>query len=417
MGWVSRERGFSLVEVLIALAVGVIALFAFTTMQVNQQKELRSAMQQLARQDVVRVVTGLLSSANHCSLNLQPANAIAPADLDYDSTTVSSSNVHRVRLRNLLRVGDPSPVLANGELASPLSTSLRLLDASGPVTGVMLEIDGPDRGAIVISFATGAGDRQFSVSRFPIRLRTSGPPNPRRVVGCAENTASGFTGSFSDETSGIRTWTVPDGVTMIRVTITGGGGAGGGSHAVPADPAMAQSSAGTGGHGSPLVSGVYPVTPGQVIPYQIGAGGVEVTGGDGGEGQDSTFGPVAGVVMRAPGGRGGLVAPVAKDAWVFGPQVAVRRGSGGTLINGFEEQGGMIAAGHCSNVMGGRGGAGPWGGGGSSLGTGYRGAPAEGYGAGGSGASSSCVAGSSPDPAGSALPGGAGHSGRLLIEW
>ena len=415
MGGVSKDSGFSLVEVMIVLAIGTIALFAFTTMQVNQQKELRSTMQQLARQDLIRVVTGLLSSTDHCSLNLQPANTIDPSDLDYNSVSVSPTNVHKVPLRNLVQVGDPRPVLTNGDFASPLSTSLRLLDVTADRAGLALEIDGPNSAAIVVSYANLPGDRMLAPSRFPVRLRTSGPPTARHILGCAERTATGFSGSFADEVAGTRTFTVPDGVTAIRVSITGGGGAGGGSRAII--PAAWQASAGTGGHGSPLVSGVYPVTPGQVIPYQIGAGGTGVAGENGGDGQESWFGSAGGFMLQAPGGRGGLASPVATGSWVYGPQVAVQRGTGGTLINGFEHQGGMVAAGHCNNVMGGRGGEGPWGGGGSSLGTGYAGAPADGYGSGGSGASSKCVADAQPDPPGAPLAGGNGHSGRVIIEW
>lgn len=82
-------------------------------------------------------------------------------------------------------------------------------------------------------------------------------------------------------------WTVPAGVTKILVEIWGGGGGG-----------SKDAGGGSGGY----MMAVIPVTPGDVLPYVTGAGGLGsgTTGGDGG---NSTF-TAAGVTFYAMGGGG-----------------------------------------------------------------------------------------------------------------
>lgn len=79
-------------------------------------------------------------------------------------------------------------------------------------------------------------------------------------------------------------WKVPEGVTEIWVMLVGGGGGGGSSGGV----------AGTGGSGG-IAIGRATVTPGQVIPYVIGAGANKA-----GAGGASTF-----LTLTATGGAGG----------------------------------------------------------------------------------------------------------------
>ncbi|MFC3638237.1 hypothetical protein ACFONL_12785 [Camelimonas fluminis] len=92
-------------------------------------------------------------------------------------------------------------------------------------------------------------------------------------------------------------WTVPAGVTRIKVRIWAAGGGGGGS--------TSTTSGGAGGNGGGYREATINVTPGQVIPITVGAGGIGGTGTgsplNGAAGGSSSVGALA----TATGGGGG----------------------------------------------------------------------------------------------------------------
>ena len=94
--------------------------------------------------------------------------------------------------------------------------------------------------------------------------------------------------SFTTATTG--SFTVPTGVTSVRVLVQGSGGGGG------------SGTGGGGGAGGQLEVTSYPVTPGGSVPYRVGTGAAAVgtNGGYGAVGQPSFFGP-----LTALGGGGG----------------------------------------------------------------------------------------------------------------
>jgi len=101
-------------------------------------------------------------------------------------------------------------------------------------------------------------------------------------------------------------FTVPAGVTSITVQAWGAGGAGGGS--TNAGPFSARG--GGGGGGGAYATSVLPVTPGETLTLWVvvGAGGVGVSGGNGGKGGDSFVGQninAANAHVLAGGGLGG----------------------------------------------------------------------------------------------------------------
>ena len=99
--------------------------------------------------------------------------------------------------------------------------------------------------------------------------------------------------SVSFTAVGTSSWTVPAGVTSINVLVVGGGGGSGSSNAA----------SGGGGGGGGGVCTTVSVTPGQVIPVSVGAGGTapaKAAAAAGGLGGNSTFG-----ALTALGGGGG----------------------------------------------------------------------------------------------------------------
>ena len=131
-----------------------------------------------------------------------------------------------------------------------------------------------------------------------------------------------FTGSSGS-------WTVPDGVTTLKVTLIGAGGGGGGS----AKLGSKQVNEGGGGGGGACTQFTMNVTPGQSISYSIGSGGLggngakgtgsSIAGTDGKDGDKTTFGS-----YYVNGGKGGIKGYTTVNGGVDGDGGA--GGSGGS---------------------------------------------------------------------------------------
>jgi hypothetical protein len=189
-------------------------------------------------------------------------------------------------------------------------------------------------------------------------------------------------------------FTVPCGVTSISVQVWGGGGGGAG------DGQNGNGAAGGGGGGG-FSSGTITVTPGQIIAFTVGAGGVGGCGGGGGcpsgggagaNGTSSTF-----LTITAGGGQGGQPANPSDANGGNGGVGGAGNIQGGNGSNGNSGTGNSGAGGNAANGGGG--------GGASSASEGNPGLPP---GGGGSGAA---------DNGGGTVTGGAGAPGRIIITF
>ena len=177
-------------------------------------------------------------------------------------------------------------------------------------------------------------------------------------------------------------FTVPAGVTEITVEVWGAGGGGGGS---------SQNNQGGSGGGGGYARQVISVTPGQVIPYSVGAGGNAgaANGGNGGDGGATTF-----LTLTADGGKGG-----------GGNAGSI--GQGGSATGGATNlTGGNGAQGGGSGGDGGNGANGGDGGDGNTDGAGGNGSAPGGGGGGGERA-----------PWWQNRAGGSGANGQIIISY
>ena len=179
-------------------------------------------------------------------------------------------------------------------------------------------------------------------------------------------------------TAGAYTWTVPAGVTSIKVVAIGGGGGGGG---------MSGTSAGSAGGAGGTVTSTLTVTPGQSLALFVGGGGGAGTsapsgtyGAGGGGGASSNVDARAADQIIAGGGGGGGGYSPQTSAGGKGGGVSGAGGAGGTngsITGGSGGAGGTGGAGGSSVMMtganGGSGSGGGGGGGGSNGGTSYPG--------------------------------------------
>jgi hypothetical protein len=181
---------------------------------------------------------------------------------------------------------------------------------------------------------------------------------------------------------------VPNGVTTLRVEVTGGGGAGGYHATLPG---------GGGGAGGKVIGILSGLVPGQIVPITVGAGGAQPaspeTGPDGGT---SACGNLR--ALGGSGGVGGTATGVVSNAGGSGG------GASGGQLNLPGSDGGDAV------VVAYRGGDG----GGPGNGRGVSGpiagvaAPSYGGGGGGGGCSTTGSVG---------YPGGAGGGGLVVIEY
>jgi hypothetical protein len=118
-------------------------------------------------------------------------------------------------------------------------------------------------------------------------------------ISIAASGGGGFSSLTAFTTAGITTFTVPAGITKVKVTVVGGGGAGGGATSGCSD-GIGAGGAG-GGAAIKIVSGL---TPGGTVSVTVGAGGTAVSGGTGNTGGTSSFGAYCSATGGVGGGAG-----------------------------------------------------------------------------------------------------------------
>lgn len=216
----------------------------------------------------------------------------------------------------------------------------------------------------------------------------------------SQNTTQTFT------TSG--NFTVPSGVTTITVECWGGGGAGGGS--------TSDNNGGGGGGGGAYASKTISVTPGDVIPFTVGAGGTTGTG-NGSNGGTTTFqtnvvvaagGNGGGSNSGGAGGTGGLGTSCIGDVIFSGGNGAA--GSEGTSGGGGGGAGSTEIGASAAGITGGLGGVVGGGNGANGRTDAGNGSAGSSYGGGGSGGRKGGLLTSSRS-------GGAGSVGAVKISF
>lgn len=257
----------------------------------------------------------------------------------------------------------PAANAANGR---PLRFTFVRVDAAG-ANSVALARAGADTIEGLTQIGLGVGRRLTMVSDGASAWRVTAANGPRGEMQV-------FTSSG--------TFTVPDGVTRIRVRVVGGGGGGGRGSGT---------NAAAGGGAGGYAEGWYDVTPGSTYTVTVGAGGAGATspGSGGSPGGTTSFG----ALLSATGGSG--QSPLeAGGSGGSGAGGQVNAGGG----DGFDATGG-------ATTMGGAGGNSVFGGGGRA-GT-AAGTNGKAFGAGGGGSYGAGTPGN----------GGSGAAGICIVEW
>ena len=344
-GSLAADTADGLVKMGVNLAASAIALAAPTTTGQAIAYLIEACFQE---SDASPVVLPYYNAANPTSPYLGPNNA---------GTAQSTQRIQRVQLQ--VKASPPATV---GTQVTP-------------------SVDAGWAGLAVITVAYG----QTQITAASIAQMPTSPALQYKLP----SLRPGFSQLQPFTSSG--TFTVPIGVSRLRVTATGAGASGGSHSNLPG---------GGGGGGATGIRIISGLTPGSAIAVTVGAAGVAPSGGAtgaGGNGGSSSFG----AYVSATGGFGGGGGAVS---------TTTGGGGGGTAVGGD-----LNFAGTCgtdSTIPAAKGGDG--GGTGSGRGTtGYiTGLAAQGYGGGGGGGGASNTTGT-----GAGAPGGNGGPGLVIVEY
>ncbi|WP_426315499.1 hypothetical protein ACN9MF_11270 [Methylobacterium fujisawaense] len=216
---------------------------------------------------------GVLGGTGNALTAVVPNNAVIPA------------------LLQGMRVRGIAPA-ANTAAGGTLTITGIGASAAASVTYPLLRTDGSARqigdtkvGQYVSFEADGSGNLMVASTATDVANAISG----RRIVGANHKVYA---------TPGTYSWTVPAGVTQIRVRAwSGGGGGGAGS---------SSASGGSGGGGGVYADETYDVTPGQVLTIIVGAGGAAGVASASAPTAGGTGGTTSvGALMTLTGGQGG----------------------------------------------------------------------------------------------------------------
>ncbi|CAB4121233.1 hypothetical protein UFOVP10_59 [uncultured Caudovirales phage] len=166
----------------------------------------------------------------------------------------------------------------------------------------------------------------------------------------SSSAATGTTGPraqlFTTVATG-QTFTIPAGITNLKVTVVGGGGASGSSGSFNCGP---QQSGGSGGSGASAVQWLIGLTPGNTLTVAVGAagsaGGIGAGGGSGGTSSVASGTQSITTIQCTGGGGGGVGGATGNNPGTNGSN-----GTATGVTNGGSGAAGYSFAGYGANVL------------------------------------------------------------------
>lgn len=184
------NRGYSLIEILIALGIGGIVATAMTTMIANLNRQTSALTQKVASVDIQRVVTGTLADGSVCTF--QMTNPPRPA---FDPLRVGTSNPPTFPMTSLLSkaVAGAPPVLdaVGTASASPITPNLvanaMRVDDLQCVPQPCTASTNQFTANLTIEFDYTKLNMALRPLKFPLNIQTSGTAGAQVIVGCSFN--------------------------------------------------------------------------------------------------------------------------------------------------------------------------------------------------------------------------------------
>lgn len=176
-----NQKGQSIVQVLVSIAIMGILLVAMTSMQTTMSRENRALSEKLAALDLERVVTQSLAHTSVCTSLLDTANLVNPGQLPIpNAAAISATNPYRISLKTI--GGATRKVAALGESPSAMSNSLKVHSTGG----IQLVLTSPTVAELRVTFDQNDLVRSITNLTFPLMITTDLPTSPTTisVSGC-----------------------------------------------------------------------------------------------------------------------------------------------------------------------------------------------------------------------------------------
>jgi len=348
------ESGFSMVSGLAGIAIlGVVAagFASFISISSNSQRAIQQKYEALNLYQRV-----LDSVASSCACMLDPAgNSVNSTPLTFAAGGTVELDAFHASCDNSVPPRPADKMFDRGQPVPGGKVDLRVgavrFEAISPVGSANPR---EFQGTFEVTFANGS----LQPLRIPMRVTVAAGGPPHRVESCwggggGAGGGGGGAGSagVSFTAPGTFSFTVPANVRSLFVRLVGGGGGG------ASVPAIRWSSGGGGAGG--YSEGILSVTPGQNIPFTIGAGGTPgalANPSTGGAGGATTFGP-----LSAAGGSGGRGGPANCAGGAPGA------GTSPSPHRNFSGSPGGAGSHYPGHVQGGHGGVSYFGGGGRAV--------------------------------------------------
>ncbi|MCB9026419.1 MAG: prepilin-type N-terminal cleavage/methylation domain-containing protein [Bdellovibrionaceae bacterium] len=322
---IRENKGFSLIEVVVASGIMMIVLYAVSSMFISQNREMLAISQKMAVLDMEKFLILNTASGDVCTKYLtdNPSLFTFPTTSFPPTTPVRVNKLYLPSSSSDILIEENQPIHYAGNLSID---NISLVNITGS-TGNYIA-------SLVVAF--NGSIRPLKSVKVNIKLASTVSGANTVLIGCPGLNTAGtipLTNFIQfTNTSATETFTVPPGVAAILVEAWGGGGGGGGSaFSVINNYACGGGGGGGGGYGKVII----PVTPGQTFNVVVGSGGTaglgagttpEIDASDGLSGGNSSFG---GTILVATGGVRGTKCKMSPTSMTgFGGNGGTSSGSG-----------------------------------------------------------------------------------------
>lgn len=222
-----KQRGFSIVEVLVTVGIMGIMMAGMMTIQSSQNRDVKGLNEQLGKSELDRMLISTFADGSVCNfLFSNPADVgLSPADAKFDPSTLPNTNAFLLDNIPARAVAGTTPVVKSGVASATTTSSLIVKTISIDVTGPA----GPNnyQANLVVAFEPANLVRALIPLTYPMILQTTGVGADTTVTGCQLTNGSGTANYLAMWQSAIRLtnsgiYQAPNGYIGIGTTVPGG---------------------------------------------------------------------------------------------------------------------------------------------------------------------------------------------------
>jgi prepilin-type N-terminal cleavage/methylation domain-containing protein len=207
--FLKSNKGFSLIEITVALGILSVTVLAFATMMTNQSRQTKALSEKMATLDLTNALIRTVANSAACDFMLTN-----PAVLTFDSTLIGSGTPPVINLNTVYPTAS-----ATGTPVAQVNTAASPLSASAVVTTIVInEITGADD-SFGARLTVNFDETQLTHVLRPVSVGLSfltdpaSPANAKVITGCGSASAaiagppdliwSGNLGPFGGRTYGV----------------------------------------------------------------------------------------------------------------------------------------------------------------------------------------------------------------------